>query len=70
MSGIARWSLGIGFGLLVMAVLCAVLDLVPVAVIAGMLSLVALSIGGYDVAFNWLDRAGQRRRAARARRER
>ncbi|WP_336206735.1 hypothetical protein [Nonomuraea sp. LPB2021202275-12-8] len=70
MSGIGRWSLGIGVGLLVGAVLCAVLNLVPVAVITGLLGLVALGVAGYDAIYNWLDRADSRRREARARRER
>ncbi|MEN3609069.1 hypothetical protein [Plantactinospora sp. ZYX-F-223] len=67
MSGLGRWSLGIGIGLLVVAVLCSVLTLVPVAVITGILGLVALGIAGYDAVYYWLDRVGQRRREARAR---
>ncbi|OHV43423.1 hypothetical protein BBK14_31440 [Parafrankia soli] len=70
MSGIGRWNLGIGVGLLAVAVLCSVLDLIPVAVIAGILGLLAIGVGGYDVVYNWLDQAELRRRAARARRER
>jgi hypothetical protein len=70
MSGIGRWSLGIGAGLLVVAVLCAVLKQVPVAVITGILGLVAVGIAGYDAVYNWLDRANQHRQAARRQRER
>ncbi|SQE00430.1 MULTISPECIES: hypothetical protein [unclassified Parafrankia] len=70
MSGVGRWSLGIGVGLLAVAVLCAVLNLVPVAAIAGILGLVALGIAGYDAVYYWLDRADRRRREASARRER
>jgi hypothetical protein len=66
MSGIGRWNLGIGVGLLLMAVLCSVLDLVPVAAIAGILGLVAVGVAGYDVVYNWLARAQLRRRGARA----
>jgi uncharacterized membrane protein len=62
MSGLGRWSLGIGVGLLVMAVLCGVLSLIPVAVITGILSLIAFGIAGYDAIYNWLDRADLRRR--------
>ncbi len=69
MSGLGRWSLGIGAGLLAVAVLCSVLDLIPVAVITGVLGLVALSMAGYDVVYNWLDRAELRRRGAKTRRE-
>lgn len=69
MSGVGRWSLGVGVGLLVVAVLSAVLDLVPVAAIAGIMGLVALGIAGYDAVYEWLDRAGQRRREAAVRRE-
>jgi hypothetical protein len=70
MSGIGRWGFSIGGGLLVVAVLCAVLNLVPVAVITGLLGLIALSVAGYDAIYNWLDRADLRRRGGRARRER
>jgi hypothetical protein len=71
MSGVGRWNLGIGVGLLVVAVLCSVLSLIPVAVIAGILGLVALGVAGYDVVYEWLDRAELRRRGAwAARRER
>jgi len=62
MSGIVRWGLGIGVGLVAVAVLCSVLDVIPVAVIAGILGLIALGIAGYDAVYNWLDRAQQRRR--------
>ncbi|MEU6644602.1 hypothetical protein ABZ863_18885 [Saccharomonospora sp. NPDC046836] len=65
----AKWNLGIGAGLLVVAVVCSILDLIPVAVIAGILGLIGLVIAGYDVIYNWLDRAQLRRRAARASRE-
>ena len=65
MSGIGRWSLGIGVGLVVVAVLCAVLKQIPVAVITGILGLAGVGIAGYDVIYNWLDRVGQRRQAAR-----
>jgi hypothetical protein len=50
---------------LALAVLCAVLNLIPVAVISGVLSLVALGIAGYDAIYNWLDR-GRLRRGDRA----
>lgn len=70
MSGLGRWSLGIGAGLLVVAVVCVVLKQVPVAVITGIVGLVAVGIAGYDAVYNWLDRAGQRRQAARSRQER
>ncbi len=73
MSGIGRWSLGVGVGLLVVAVLCSGLGLglIPVAVIAGVLGLVAVGIAGYDAVYEWLKRAELRRRGARAaRRER
>jgi hypothetical protein len=73
MSGIGRWNLGIGVGLLVVAVLCSGLGLglIPVAVIAGVLGLVAVGVAGYDVVYEWLARAELRRRgASAARRER
>jgi cadmium resistance protein CadD (predicted permease) len=70
MSGIGRWGLGIGVGLLVVAVLCAVLNLVPVAVITGLLGLIALGVAGYDAIYEWLDRADPRWWKGRARRER
>jgi uncharacterized membrane protein len=64
MSGIGKWNLGIGVGLLVLAVLCSVLKLIPVAVITGVLGLIGVGVAGYDVLYNWLDRAAVRRRAA------
>jgi fructose-specific phosphotransferase system IIC component len=62
MSGLGKWSLGVGAGLLVVAVLCGVLSLIPVVVISGLLALIALGIAGYDAIYNWLDRADLRRR--------
>jgi uncharacterized membrane protein len=70
MSGIGKWNLGIGVGLLVVAVLGRVLNLIPVTVIAGILGLVALGIAGYDAVYNWLDQVSRRRLEARARRAR
>lgn len=69
MSGIGKWSLGIGVGLLVVAVLFVVLVQVSVAVLPGILGLVAVGVAGYDVVYNWLDRANRRRRAARYQQE-
>lgn len=69
MSGVGRWGLRIGLGLLAASVICVVLSLVPVAVIAGILGLVALGIAGYDAVYSALERAELRRRGARARRE-
>ncbi len=70
MSGLGRWSLGIGAGLLVVAVLCRALDLIPVTVITGLLGLIALGMAGYDAIYEWLGRVNLRRREARAHRER
>ena len=70
MSGVGKWNLGIGVGLMVVAVLCSVLDLIPVAVITGVLGLVAISVAGYDVLNEWAERGSMRRRAARSRQER
>lgn len=70
MSGLGKWSLGIGIGLIVVAVLCSALKLIPAAVIIGILGLLAVSMAGYDAIYYWLDRVQQRRRAARSRRER
>ncbi|MFB9905540.1 hypothetical protein [Allokutzneria oryzae] len=69
MSGIGKWNLGIGAVLVVVAVVCAALDLIPVAVIAGILGLLGLGIAAYDAIYEWLKRAELRRRGARARRE-
>jgi cadmium resistance protein CadD (predicted permease) len=70
MSGFGRWSLWIGLGLIAVAVLAQVLDLIPVTVITGLLGLLGVCLAGYD----WLDsaaeRANLRRRAARVARER
>ncbi|TDC54609.1 hypothetical protein E1212_02370 [Jiangella ureilytica] len=70
MSGLGRWSLGIGVGLLVVSALCVALELVPIAVIAGILGLVGVGIAGYDAVYEWLGRVERRRGAAKARRER
>lgn len=70
MSGLGRWSLGIGLGLVAVAVVCVAVSLVPVGVVAGILGVVGLGIAGYDAIYNALDRAELRRRAARAERER
>jgi len=70
MSGFGKWSLGVGLVLMAVAVLCSVLDLIPVSVITGVLGLVALVMAGYDALNEWLDRVQIRRGAAKARRER
>ncbi|GAA3417359.1 hypothetical protein [Streptosporangium vulgare] len=70
MSGLGRWSLGIGVGLLVVAVLCRALNLIPVTVITGLLGLIALGMAGYDAIYEWQGRVDLRRREARAHRER
>ena len=43
---------------------------VPVAVITGIVGLVAVGIAGYDAIYYWLERVGQRRQAAGSRQER
>lgn len=70
MSGFGKWSLGIGLGLIVVAVLCSVLKLIPAAVIIGIVGLLAVGIAVYDALYYWLERVQQRRRADRSRQER
>jgi MFS superfamily sulfate permease-like transporter len=70
MSRLGRWSLWIGLGLLVVAVLSSVLSLIPVAVIVGILAVIALGMAGYDAIYEALGRAELRRRAAKVQRER
>ncbi|MEV6909763.1 hypothetical protein [Amycolatopsis sp. NPDC051071] len=70
MSGFGKGNLGIGVVLLGVAVLCSRLDLIPAAVITGILGLLGLSIAGYDLVDGWSERADLRRREARIRRER
>ncbi|WP_058853154.1 hypothetical protein [Nocardia jinanensis] len=70
MSGLGKWSLGIGIGLVVLVVLCRMLGLIPATVITGLLGVIALGVAGYDAVYNWLDRAELRRRGAAARRDR
>lgn len=74
MSRFHRWSLWIGLGLIVVAVICRALDLIPAAVIAGILGLLGVGFVVYSVVDDAIDgvleRAELRRRAARARRER
>ncbi|KFU77716.1 hypothetical protein SAMN04489729_0896 [Amycolatopsis lurida] len=70
MSGFGKWNLGIGAVLMSAAVLCSVLDLIPAAVITGILGLLGLGIAGYDLIDGWAERADLRRREARVLRER
>ncbi|MFI8524447.1 hypothetical protein ACIGB8_08360 [Promicromonospora sukumoe] len=70
MSGLGRWSLWIGLGLVVVAVLCSVLNLIPVAVFAGIFGGIALVMAAVDAIYNALGRAELRRRAAKVQRER
>lgn len=61
MSGVGGWSLGIGAGLLVVALVSGMLDLIPVAVVTGVLGLVGIGTAGYDAVYNLLDRSRPRR---------
>jgi xanthosine utilization system XapX-like protein len=70
MSAFGKWCLGIGAGLLVVAVLCSVLKQVPAAAIIGILGLLGIGIAGYDAIYYGLERVNQRRQAARYQRER
>lgn len=70
MSGLGKWSLGIGTGLLAVAVLFRAMDMIPVTVIAGIVGLIAIGMAGYDALYEWLGRVQRRRGAAKARRER
>jgi len=70
MSGIGKWSLGVGVALMVVAVLCSVLDLIPAAVITGVLGLVGIGVAGYDALYEWTKRIEMRRTAAKSRKER
>ncbi|MGY6652913.1 hypothetical protein ACXIZN_12145 [Amycolatopsis sp. TRM77291] len=70
MSGFGKWNLGIGAVLMGAAVLCSVLDLIPAAVITGILGLLGLCVAGYDLIDGWSERADLRRREARVLRER
>ncbi|MGB3442618.1 MAG: hypothetical protein WBA97_28070 [Actinophytocola sp.] len=67
--GFARWTLGIGLGLIVVAVTCSVLDLIPAAVITGVVGLVAVSMAVYGAVDTWAERAQQRRQAVRNQRD-
>ena len=72
MSGLGKWSLGIGVGLVVVAGLCRALNLIPATVIVGIVGLIAVGMAGYDALYEWTERSELRRRGdrARARRER
>ncbi|MGW2091776.1 hypothetical protein [Promicromonospora sukumoe] len=73
MSGERRvilWSLWIGVGLIVLAVLARTLDLIPVTVIVGLLGLLALGFAGYGALDEAAERGSLRRRAAKVQRER
>jgi hypothetical protein len=69
-SRVIRWSLGIGLGLFGVVVFAKSFDLVTVAVIAGLLGLLALGFAGYGALDQAAERASLRRRAARVQRER
>ncbi|GAA1975109.1 hypothetical protein GCM10009718_08980 [Isoptericola halotolerans] len=68
MGALGRWSLGTGLVLTALAVVCAAVDVVPVATIAGILAIVAWVVAGYDAVYRALERRELRRRADRARR--
>ncbi|MFE7505274.1 hypothetical protein [Promicromonospora sp. NPDC057488] len=67
---IIRWSLWIGLGLFGVVVFAKSFDLITVAVIAGLLGLLALGFAGYGALDNAAERASLRRRAAKVQRER
>lgn len=69
MTGLAKWSLGIGVLLLGAAGVCRALDQIPATVILAIVGLLAVGIAGYDVLYEWTKRAELRRRGERARRE-
>ena len=69
MSWLGRWSLGIGLGLLAVAVVLLVLDVISPGVIIAILGLIGVSMAGYDALYEALGRAQLRRRAAKAHRE-
>jgi cadmium resistance protein CadD (predicted permease) len=66
MSGLGKWSLGIGVVLLVAAVAAQVLGQIPVTVIVGILGLLALGMAAYDALYEWTKRVQERRQAARS----
>lgn len=65
MSGIGRWSLGIGLALLAVAVVCRLLDQIPATVIIGILGLIGVGMAVYDAIYEALSRAELRRRGRR-----
>lgn len=70
MSDLGKWSLGIGVSLFAVVVFARSFDLVLVAVVAGLLGVIALGMAGYDAIYEALGRAELRRRAAKVQRER
>ncbi|WP_036964556.1 hypothetical protein [Promicromonospora kroppenstedtii] len=69
-SRVIRWSLGTGLGLFGVVVFARSFDLITVAVIAGLLGLLALGFAGYGALDQAAERAGLRRRARKVQRER
>jgi cadmium resistance protein CadD (predicted permease) len=65
MSGLGRWSLRIGLGLIAVAVLARALDFIPVTVIVGILGLIGVGMAGYDWLYYATQRAALRREAAK-----
>jgi hypothetical protein len=67
MSGLGKWSLGIGVVLLAVAVAARALGQIPVTVIVGLLGLMAVGMAAYDALYEWTKRIQERRQAARSR---
>jgi 5-bromo-4-chloroindolyl phosphate hydrolysis protein len=69
MSTFGRWCLWIGLGLIAVAVLARVLDLISVTVIVAIFGLLGVGMAGYDWLYYTTQRAAQRREAAKRERE-
>lgn len=67
---VIRWALWIALGLFGVVVFAKSFDLITVAVIAGLLGLLALGFAGYGALDQAAERANLRRRAAKVQRER
>lgn len=67
MSGLGKWSLVVGLVLMAVAVACSALDLIPAAVIIGVVGLVALGMAGYDALYEWTSRLAARRQQRKTR---
>lgn len=63
MSGVGRWSLGIGLVALVVCIVLAIASVVPVAAGAAVVAFLGIGIAIYDALYEWTARLAREREA-------